>query len=42
MRFTLVPGHDDPSIESVVDRYERFWVIQKLPLDGIPEIVEEG
>ena len=29
-RFALIAGHDDPSIERVVERTERFVVVEKL------------
>ena len=29
-RFLLVEGHDDPSIERVVERHERFIVVEKI------------
>jgi hypothetical protein len=35
--FILVPGHTDPSVESVVARRDRYWVARKLP--GTPSRV---
>ena len=29
-RFIVLPGHDDPTVERVVDRNDRFWVVEKL------------
>lgn len=29
-RFLLVPGHEDPSIERVVERRRRFSVVEKV------------
>lgn len=31
VRFALVRGHDDPSVETVVEQNERFAVVEKLP-----------
>ncbi|HEY6017993.1 MAG TPA: hypothetical protein VIU86_18865 [Gaiellaceae bacterium] len=31
VHFALVPGHDDPSVERVVEQNERFAVVEKLP-----------
>lgn len=31
VRFALVPGHDDPTVETVVEQNERFAVVEKLP-----------
>lgn len=39
--FTVIPDHDDPTVETVIARDDRFWVVQKLPLAGVQEIVEE-
>jgi hypothetical protein len=43
-RFLVVPGHQDPEIERVVERRERYVVVDKLPqaerlvgADGEPE-----
>ena len=30
-RFAVVPGHDDPRIERVVERAERYLIVDKLP-----------
>jgi hypothetical protein len=30
-RFALVPGHEDEEIERVVERSERYIVVDKLP-----------
>jgi hypothetical protein len=30
-RFAVVPGHEDPEIERVVERGERYLVVDKLP-----------
>lgn len=29
-RFALVPGHEDPQLERVVERNDRFAVVEKL------------
>jgi hypothetical protein len=29
VRFALVPGHDDPDVETVVEQNERFAVVEK-------------
>ena len=34
-RFVLVPGHLDPSIEVVVERYPAYVVIEKRGLAGV-------
>ncbi len=34
-RFVLVPGHPDPSIEVVVERYPAYVVIEKRGLAGV-------
>jgi hypothetical protein len=43
-RFVLVPGHEDPEIERVVERAERYVIVDKRPeaepfvgADGQPE-----
>ena len=33
-RFAIRPGHEDPSIERVVDRTERFSVVEKVGAAG--------
>ena len=33
-RFLVAPGHDDPSLESVVERHEGFWVVEKFGAAG--------
>ena len=38
-RFLVFPSHDLPDIERVVDRAERFWVIEKVGEAG--ELVAE-
>lgn len=30
-RFVVVPGHEDAKIERVVERHERFFVVDKRP-----------
>ena len=30
-RFAVVPGHESPEIEAVVERHERYVVVDKLP-----------
>ena len=30
-RFAIVPGHDEPSVERVVERRDGYDVVQKLP-----------
>jgi hypothetical protein len=30
-RFIVLPGHDHPQLERVVERHERYWVVEKLP-----------
>ena len=29
-RFILAPGHEDPELETVVERHERFFVVEKF------------
>ena len=29
-RFAVLPGHDDPPVERVVERNERYWVVEKV------------
>jgi hypothetical protein len=29
-RFLVLPGHEDPAVERVVERHERYWVVQKV------------
>jgi hypothetical protein len=43
-RFAVVPGHEDPEIERVVERAERYLVVDKRPevepfvgADGVPD-----
>lgn len=33
-RFFVLPGHADPTIERVVDRTARYWVVEKLGPEG--------
>ena len=33
-RFFLVPGHEEPEVESVVDRQDRYFVVEKHPGEG--------
>ena len=33
-RFAIVPGHETPEVERVVEQNERFAVVEKLP--GVP------
>jgi hypothetical protein len=30
-RFVVAPGHDDPAIEDVVERYETYSIVRKKP-----------
>jgi hypothetical protein len=34
-RFAVSPGHEDPSLERVVDRTDRFFVVEKLGAAGV-------
>jgi hypothetical protein len=38
-RFALIPGHEDPAIERVVEHNERFLVVEKIGEAG--EVAEE-
>jgi len=29
-RFFVLPGHDDPAVENVVEAYERYVVVEKI------------
>jgi hypothetical protein len=29
-RFVVAPGHDEPEIERVIYRHDRYWVVEKL------------
>lgn len=33
-RFLVAPGHEDPSIERVVERHEGFFVVEKFGTAG--------
>jgi len=33
--FAVKPGHDDPVVETVVERTDTFWVVRKAP--GAPQ-----
>jgi len=33
-RFLVAPGHEDPSLESVVDRHDGFFVVEKFGTAG--------
>lgn len=37
-RFAVVPGHENQHIEDVVERHERFAIVDKRP--GFEELVE--
>jgi hypothetical protein len=39
-RFPIVPGHDSPDIETVVETHERYAVVDKKP--EFERFVEEG
>jgi hypothetical protein len=40
-RFVVVPGHEIPDVERVVDRTDRYFVIEKNPgVHGITEITD--
>jgi hypothetical protein len=28
-RFIVAPGHDEPDLERVVERFDRYWVVEK-------------
>jgi hypothetical protein len=43
-RFAVAPGHEDEEIERVVERTERYWIVDKRPqaeplvgADGVPD-----
>ena len=36
-RFAIVPGHDIPDVERVVEEHEHYVIVEKLP--GIPSDV---
>lgn len=38
-RFVVVPGHESPEIETVVERHERYVVVDKLP--GLEPLVQD-
>jgi hypothetical protein len=40
-RFVLVPGHEDPEIERVVERAERYVVVDKRP-EAEPYVGADG
>jgi hypothetical protein len=40
-RFVLVPGHEDPEIEQVVERAERYVVVDKRP-EAEPYVGADG
>jgi len=31
-RFTVAPGHEAPAVERVLDRFDRYIVVEKFPL----------
>jgi hypothetical protein len=33
-RFAILPGHEDPAIERVIARYDRFFVVEKIGVAG--------
>ena len=33
-RFLVAPGHEDPSLESVVERHDGFFVVEKFGTAG--------
>lgn len=39
-RFALVPGHEIPDLEDVVEEHENYVVVEKRP--GAPAAVAEG
>jgi len=40
-RFALVPGHENPEIERVMDRTERYVVVDKRP-EAEPYVGADG
>ena len=40
-RFVLVPGHEDPEIERVVERADRYVIVDKRP-DAEPYVGADG
>jgi hypothetical protein len=40
-RFVLVPGHEDPEIERVVERAERYVIVDKRP-EAEPYVGADG
>ena len=39
--FVVLPGHEDEEIESVVEKHDRFYVVEKSP-GGPAEIAREN
>jgi hypothetical protein len=35
-RFIVAPGHVSPEMERVIERHERYWVVEKLPAFRAP------
>jgi hypothetical protein len=38
-RFTVVPGHESSEIEAVVERHDRYLVVDKIP--ALEPLVED-
>ncbi|HET9323546.1 MAG TPA: hypothetical protein VFO03_06670 [Gaiellaceae bacterium] len=30
-RFFLLPGHEEPSVERVIEQHDDYWIVEKLP-----------
>jgi hypothetical protein len=40
VQFAVLPGHERPEVERVLDRADRFVLVEKLPLEQ--RIAREG
>jgi hypothetical protein len=33
-RFAVLPGHEAPDVESVTERFDEYWIVEKTGLAG--------
>jgi hypothetical protein len=41
-RFVVLPGHEDPEVERVLDRHDDWLVIEKKDIGEVESIVDRG
>jgi hypothetical protein len=41
-QFVTLPGHEAPGVERVVEEHDDWFVVEKLDIGDVPEIVDRG